>query len=770
MVAENFLNLLEDFEKQKNYELLLFTTYSFDAYFFDNVLLRVLKQNNPGSEIIILVDAEHYPKPQESTDATGVEYALIPIPHAVFHPKLFLFYSKKGSLVYVGSHNLTLSGFTHNLELCCKLSDEEVITDSLEYVLLSLQEVFDKDNHWVKRIEEILKERPQRLEKTTFLIHNFNSPILHKALGIIKQKETGIERATVIAPFFSGERHLLSLMHSTIGVDQIVVCIQRYNHNLDVDNVISLPFVTINEVLTKDNRRIHLKSILFETPKEKYLLMGSPNFTINALDRTVGMGNFEVAMMLNLQDDSLFEELEFKTIRREEALETKRADDTRLALQTKTAEVFLTASYLDIFNRLVLNFKAPAEEKEFTLNIHHPRAEKIEVHINLGKSTKSLVMSVSSKILTGSYVWLTDSTGNTVSNIIRIYNPGEQGVAARYYGVDFKEIPELIANSRQLEEMLQIIAALFTGEKIEHGISEKKYSPAGPSPGRIISTESSEDILEAIKNLLRIPRVGTVHARAEQLPPSGSTRVDQIEEVRRANLDDEIENILGKLARAFEVRLLSKNNSPLMYSIYTLIALKLLEFVTQIKRKEMLRRQVYEVSELLRTYGISKEKQEDELLTFLSTLIHVRSQVSADWRDVVRRLLGRIEPILFSEDNALKGLQFADSIPIFLEKVKLQPGNVDEYRKAIALIISEIIREKNSRIQTDFVKKLTYQMLILSGSPPHADHRKALFAFRILEKVLSENPQLKTAVKLILERNKDTKGFRRTLVDDILKI
>jgi len=772
MARENFLNLLEDFEKHKNYELIIFTTYSFDAFFFDNVLLRVLKQNNPRSEIIILVDAEHYPKPQESTDATGVEYALIPIPNSVFHPKLFLFYNKKGSLVYVGSHNLTLSGFIHNFELCCKLRNEEAITDSLEYVLLTLRKVFDKENYFVKRIEEVLKERPKQSENGTHLIHNFDSPILHKTLDIIKEKKIMIDKVTVIAPFFSAEKQLLSLIHSAVGVNEIVVCIQKYNHNLDVDSITGLPFVSIKEVVPKDNRRIHSKLILFEGPKENYLLMGSPNFTINALEKTAGIGNFEVSTLLMLQDKALFKELEIKKIRNDEVIKTKRIEDTRLESETKAYEVFLTASHLDIFNRLMLNFKANIDEKEFTLNIHHPRAERIEVPVLVGKSRSSVVVPIDGKILSGSSIWLSDSTGNLVSNVIRVYNPSEQGLASRYYGANLKQIPELIAHSKQLEEMLQIIAALFMEERIEHEVGKQKYSVSGPSPGRIISTGASEDILEMIKDLLRIPRAKPIETRTERTPPSDkAAMVEPSEIVRPVNLDIEIAKILEKFKKAFEIRKLSFDNSPLMYSIYILIILKLLGFVSPSRRNEILRRQIANLSELLDEYGISKEKQEGELLTFLSILIHIQNQISGYWHSIIRRLVGQIEPILFSEDDPLKGLQFADKIPEFLGKVKLQPaGDINEYRKAIAFIVSQMIKEKSSRVQTNCVRKLTDQMLILSGPPPSTDHLKALFAFWVLEKILQYNSHLKLIAMSIIGKSENFRGFTKTLVDDMLKI
>ena len=74
MVSENFLNLLEEIEGLRNIELAIFTTYSFDHVFFEHVLMRELRRNNPGVTIAVLVDNEHYPNARDFSDSTGTEY------------------------------------------------------------------------------------------------------------------------------------------------------------------------------------------------------------------------------------------------------------------------------------------------------------------------------------------------------------------------------------------------------------------------------------------------------------------------------------------------------------------------------------------------------------------------------------------------------------------------------------------------------------------------------------------------------------------------
>ena len=44
MAEKNTINLLEAIEEQKNNDLIIFTTFTFDPIFFDAYILRKLKQ------------------------------------------------------------------------------------------------------------------------------------------------------------------------------------------------------------------------------------------------------------------------------------------------------------------------------------------------------------------------------------------------------------------------------------------------------------------------------------------------------------------------------------------------------------------------------------------------------------------------------------------------------------------------------------------------------------------------------------------------------
>ena len=79
MVEKNTINLLGKIEEQKKNDLIIFTTYTFDPIFFDAYLLKNLKQNNPGVDIIVLMDYKLFLGLEDSTAVTGKDYVLVPI-------------------------------------------------------------------------------------------------------------------------------------------------------------------------------------------------------------------------------------------------------------------------------------------------------------------------------------------------------------------------------------------------------------------------------------------------------------------------------------------------------------------------------------------------------------------------------------------------------------------------------------------------------------------------------------------------------------------
>ena len=109
------------FLREPGYPIALLTTYSFDPYFFERLVLPDLWAGG-SSRVLVLADQEEIRAALDSHIANlrhlGRRYFLQPVEwRGAFHPKIFLRLGDEGGLVWVGSNNLTRGGWGGNNEL-----------------------------------------------------------------------------------------------------------------------------------------------------------------------------------------------------------------------------------------------------------------------------------------------------------------------------------------------------------------------------------------------------------------------------------------------------------------------------------------------------------------------------------------------------------------------------------------------------------------------------------------------------------------------------
>ena len=130
-------------------EASVLTTFTFDAPFYEEVLLRAFER--AGSRLnIVIVDARQLAAsvddPLRQPTRAGRDYLLAPVAHAAaFHPKILTLLSEKTSVLSIGSHNATNPGFCHNEEVTTfwgparKGPPRSLLLDALEYCLFWLR-------------------------------------------------------------------------------------------------------------------------------------------------------------------------------------------------------------------------------------------------------------------------------------------------------------------------------------------------------------------------------------------------------------------------------------------------------------------------------------------------------------------------------------------------------------------------------------------------------------------------------------------------------
>ncbi len=107
--------------KGAKFEASLVTTFNAALPFYEEVVLRRLQAAESRHNVVLMDTvqcARSWATPSLRPRLAGSAYALIPMAApGAFHPKICLLASKKRCILFIGSHNLTLSGFGFNREV-----------------------------------------------------------------------------------------------------------------------------------------------------------------------------------------------------------------------------------------------------------------------------------------------------------------------------------------------------------------------------------------------------------------------------------------------------------------------------------------------------------------------------------------------------------------------------------------------------------------------------------------------------------------------------
>ncbi len=158
-----------DETKKGGYEASIIITFNAYLPFYEEVVLRKLIHQGVKHNIVMMDAgqcahsiANHAPR------LAGRYYSLMPMKSAgAFHPKVILLAGKKKGTLFIGSHNLTLSGFGYNRELSnlVYLKDrEDVETRSL------MKSTWHQILNW---IEPEKSNMPRHLTDMVLMVENF---------------------------------------------------------------------------------------------------------------------------------------------------------------------------------------------------------------------------------------------------------------------------------------------------------------------------------------------------------------------------------------------------------------------------------------------------------------------------------------------------------------------------------------------------------------------------------------------------------------------
>lgn len=276
-MANDKLSILETI-KGGDIQASLFTTFNANLKFYEDLVLRRLTAAGCRNNVL-LMDQQQCALAHASSATrpsfAGISYTLVPIATSgAFHPKVCLLAGKKSASIFVGSHNLTISGFGYNREVtsCSRLQGKPGSPERK-----ALASAWTMVRHWIESADLpiALRESAYQLDKAFGTTFDQVAETEHRLIaqhvgttGLLDQlaalAPAQVERIAVIGAFFDADgRFVDELLHRwpnaliVIGIEPETVWLSRLPKN---------PRLKIVDagVLAEGKGYLHAKALHFE--------------------------------------------------------------------------------------------------------------------------------------------------------------------------------------------------------------------------------------------------------------------------------------------------------------------------------------------------------------------------------------------------------------------------------------------------------------------------------------------------------------------------
>jgi hypothetical protein len=314
------------------YEASVIATFNTYFPFYEEVILPHL-QNSGCRQNAILMDARmcggtlnvESLRPRSA----GKQYSLIPISCiGSFHPKILLLIGKNKGLLLVGSHNLTLAGFSHNRELTNRF---EFVVDGDMGSLPAFRSAWNFVQSWSKKAPSLFQKTIEQIGMSApWLMHDTAAAQSNPVLTVLpdgpplwdqllEHLPRKAYRTTVVGPFFDSDFAFLARLSSQypkaeliVGIDPGTVVLRESARKA----VRQAQFV-LTDCLRKGKGYLHAKALLVESEDgSEVLVSGSANPSRPAwFEPANDKGNAEVVVVSKVQaKQSLSKALGFRKL------------------------------------------------------------------------------------------------------------------------------------------------------------------------------------------------------------------------------------------------------------------------------------------------------------------------------------------------------------------------------------------------------------------------------------------------------------------------
>ncbi|MHB8809851.1 MAG: hypothetical protein ACYC9M_07525 [Desulfobulbaceae bacterium] len=278
------------------YEASLITTFNAYLPFYEDVVLRHLMGSGVRHNVLMMDAAQAtLAVDQHPPRSAGRLYTLVPIKvSGAFHPKIILLVGKKKGILFVGSHNLTLSGFGYNREMTNLIhysGSEDIaaaaLFKSVWQGILSWAEVQTEPlhDHLIDMIKKVRDFAPwlqgsagEESTECRVLSSRPGAPSLWQQLiEFVGTGETN-KQVVINGAFFDSNLSFVEKVRSDLSPEEMIVGIDPKTVQFPVDTKLPEASFVNCHALGLSEGYLHAKSILIQRGNgEMVLAVGSAN-------------------------------------------------------------------------------------------------------------------------------------------------------------------------------------------------------------------------------------------------------------------------------------------------------------------------------------------------------------------------------------------------------------------------------------------------------------------------------------------------------------
>ena len=312
MAQDKKYSLLDELSHCSGYDYALMTTFNFDIKFFERAILSQFYARGL-KKISIFVDSKELNKSIKSVTNChmGRKYMVNPIEmNGSFHPKLILLLGKKKARLFVGSANLTASGYTTNNEVFNFIDYSDKSPENLDIICTAIDFFIEANALSYRQDSALIREavsqkyyRKPNQEGDCVLLYNTKSSILEQLTERITQR---VEEIKVIVPYYDQQLLALNALKNVYTEAYTHLYIYKYLSTFPahadgkesaVDEIEVFEGFNDNNSYSWNNF-YHGKVILFRCVDADYILYGSANCTLSALVKSKNEGgNVECSLL-----------------------------------------------------------------------------------------------------------------------------------------------------------------------------------------------------------------------------------------------------------------------------------------------------------------------------------------------------------------------------------------------------------------------------------------------------------------------------------------